>query len=55
MGQEIARDTRRPKAEARRMAGGKDTGHLVSDQERLTAWEDQTTANELQVLSAVYT
>jgi AAA domain/TrwC relaxase len=54
MGQEIAKDTRRPKAEARRMAGGRDTGHLVSDDERLKAWEDQTTADELQVLSAVY-
>jgi conjugative relaxase-like TrwC/TraI family protein len=54
MGQQIAKDTRRPKAEARRMAGGKDTGHLVSDQERLKAWEDQTTADELQVLSSVY-
>ena len=31
MGQEIAKDTRRPKAEATRMAGGTDTGHLVSD------------------------
>ena len=54
MGQEIARDTRRSKAEARRMAGGTDTGHLVSDEERLQAWEDQTTADELQVLSTVY-
>jgi len=27
MGQEIAKDTRRPKAEAQRMAGGKVTGH----------------------------
>jgi conjugative relaxase-like TrwC/TraI family protein len=54
MGQEIAKDTRRPKAEAKRMAGGKVTGHLVSDDERLKAWEDQTTADELQVLSTVY-
>jgi conjugative relaxase-like TrwC/TraI family protein len=54
MGQEIAKDTRRPKAEARRMAGGRDTGHLATDEERLKAWEDQTTADELQVLSAVY-
>jgi conjugative relaxase-like TrwC/TraI family protein len=54
MGQEIAKDTRRPKAEAQRMAGGKDTGHQVSDQERLKAWEEQTTSDELQVLSAVY-
>jgi hypothetical protein len=54
MGQEIAKDTRRPKAEAKRMAGGKDTGHEVSDEERLKAWEDQTTADELQVLSAVH-
>jgi conjugative relaxase-like TrwC/TraI family protein len=54
MGQEIAKDTRRPKAEAKRMAGGKDVGHLVSDEERLKAWEEQTTADELQVLSAVY-
>jgi len=54
MGQEIAKDTRRPKAEAKRMAGGKDVGHLVSDEERLQAWEEQTTADELQVLSAVY-
>jgi TrwC relaxase/AAA domain-containing protein len=54
MGQQIAKDTRRPKAQARRMAGGKDTGHLVSDEERLRAWEDQTTADELHVLSAVY-
>ena len=55
MGQEIARDTRRPKAEARRMAGGQDTGHEVADEERLTAWEEQTTADELQVLSTVHT
>jgi len=55
MGQEIAKDTRRPKAEAQRMAGGKVTGHEVTDEERLKAWEDQTTADELQVLSAVYT
>jgi conjugative relaxase-like TrwC/TraI family protein len=55
MGQEIAKDTRRPKAEARRMAGGNDTGHLVSDEERLTAWEEQTTSDELQALSAVWT
>jgi conjugative relaxase-like TrwC/TraI family protein len=55
MGQEIAKDTRRPKAEAQRMAGGKVTGHVVTDEERLKAWEDQTTADELQVLSAVYT
>jgi AAA domain len=54
MGQEIAKDTRRPKAQASRMAGGKDTGHLVSDQERLKAWEDQATADELQALSAVH-
>jgi len=54
MGQQIAKDTRRPKAEGKRMAGGKDTGHLVSDEERLKAWEEQTTADELQVLSAVY-
>jgi conjugative relaxase-like TrwC/TraI family protein len=54
MGQQIAKDTRRPKAQASRMAGGKDTGHLVSDQERLKAWEDQTTTDELQVLSAVH-
>jgi conjugative relaxase-like TrwC/TraI family protein len=54
MGQEIAKDTRRPKAEARRMAGGKVTGHVVTDEERLTAWEDQTAADELPVLSAVY-
>jgi hypothetical protein len=54
MGQQIAKDTRRPKAQASRMAGGKDTGHPVSDQERLTAWEDQTTADELPVLSAVH-
>jgi hypothetical protein len=54
MGQQIAKDTRRPKPEARRMAGGQVTGHLVSDQERLKAWEDQTTADELQALSAVY-
>ena len=54
MGQEIAKDTRRPKAEARQMAGGQVTGHEVTDEERLRAWEEQTTANELQVLSAVY-
>jgi hypothetical protein len=55
MGQEIAKDTRRPKAEAKRMAGGKVTSHEVTDEERLKAWEDQTTADELQVLSAVHT
>ena len=55
MGQEIAKDTRRPKAEAKRMAGGKVTGHEVTDEERLKAWEEQTTKDELQVLSAVYT
>jgi TrwC relaxase len=55
MGQEIAKDTRRPKAEAGRMAGGKVTGHVVTDEERLKAWEDQTTADELQILSAVHT
>jgi hypothetical protein len=54
MGQEIAKDTRRPKAEAKRIAGGKVTGHVVTDEERLKAWEDQTTADELQVLSAVH-
>ena len=54
MGQEIAKDTRRPKAEAKQMAGGKVTGHEVTDEERLKAWEEQTTADELQVLSAVY-
>ena len=54
MGQEIAKDTRRPKAEAKRMAGGKVTGHVVTDEERLKAWEDQTTADELQILSAVH-
>ena len=54
MGQEIAKDTRRPKAEAKRMAGGKVTGHEVTDEERLKAWEDQTTTDELQVLSAVH-
>jgi hypothetical protein len=54
MGQEIAKDTRRPKAEAKRMAGGKVTGHVVTDEERLKAWEHQTTRDELQVLSAVY-
>jgi conjugative relaxase-like TrwC/TraI family protein len=54
MGQEIARDTRRPKAEAKQMAGGKVTGHEVTDEERLRAWEEHTTADELQVLSAVY-
>ena len=55
MGQEIAKDTRRPKAEAKRMAGGKVTSHEVTDEERLKAWEDQTTSDELQVLSAVHT
>jgi conjugative relaxase-like TrwC/TraI family protein len=55
MGQEIAKDTRRPKAEAKKMAGGKVTGHDVTDEERLKAWEEQTTSDELQVLSAVYT
>ena len=55
MGQEIAKDTRRPKAEAKRMAGGKVTDHEVSDDERLKAWEKQTTEDELQVLSAVHT
>ncbi len=54
MGQQIAKDTRRPKAEAKRMAGGKDTGGEVTDEERLRAWEEQTTSDELQVLSAVY-
>jgi conjugative relaxase-like TrwC/TraI family protein len=54
MGQEIAKDTRRPKAEARRMAGGKVTGRVVTDEERLKAWEDQTTTDELEVLSAVH-
>jgi hypothetical protein len=54
MGQEIAKDTRRPKAEAKRMAGGTVTGHVVTDEERLKAWEDQTIADELQVLSAVH-
>ena len=54
MGQEIAKDTRRSKAEAKRMAGGQVTGHEVTDEERLKAWEDQTTADELQVLSAVH-
>ena len=54
MGQEIAKDTRRPKAEAKRMAGGEVTGHQVSDEERLKAWEEQTTKDEVQVLSAVY-
>jgi hypothetical protein len=54
MGQQIAKDTRRPKAEATRMAGGTDTGHQVSDQERLKAWEDQTTADEIQILSTVH-
>jgi len=44
MGQEIAKDTRRPKAEAKRMARGRLTGHEVTDEERLKAWEDQTTA-----------
>ena len=55
MGQEIAKDTRRPKAEAKKMAGGKVTGHEVTEEERLKAWEDQTTSDELQVLSVVYT
>ena len=55
MGQQIAKDTRRPKAAARRMAGGVVTGHELTDEERLKAWEDQTTADELQVLSTVYT
>ena len=36
------------------MAGGKVTGHVVTDEERLKAWEDQTASDELQVLSAVY-
>ena len=54
MGQEIAKDTRLPKAEAKRMAGGKVTSHVVTDEERLKAWEDQTTAGEVQVLSAVH-
>jgi conjugative relaxase-like TrwC/TraI family protein len=54
MGQEIAKDTRRPKAEVKRMAGGQVTGHEVTDEERLKAWEEQTAADELQVLSAVY-
>jgi hypothetical protein len=54
MGQEIAKDTRRPKTEAKKMAGGKITSHEVTDEERLKAWEEQTTADELQVLSAVH-
>jgi hypothetical protein len=54
MGQEIAKDTRRPKAEAKRMAGGRVIGHEVTDEERLKAWEKQTTSDELHVLSAVY-
>jgi len=54
MCQQIAKDTRRPKAEAKRMAGGEDTGHDVTDDERLKAWENQTTADEVQALSAVH-
>jgi len=54
MGQQIAKNTRQPKAQARRMAGGKDTRHEVTDEERLKAWEEQTTTDELQVLSAVH-
>jgi conjugative relaxase-like TrwC/TraI family protein len=54
MGQQIAKDTRRPKAEAKRMAGGKVTSREVTDEERLKAWEEQTTEDEVQVLSAVY-
>jgi conjugative relaxase-like TrwC/TraI family protein len=54
MGQEIAKDTRRPKAEAKKMVGGKITSHDVTDEERLKAWEEQTTSEELHVLSAVH-
>ncbi len=54
MGQQIAKDTRRPKAEAKRMAGGKVASHEVTDEERLRAWEEQTTDDEVQVLSAAY-
>jgi conjugative relaxase-like TrwC/TraI family protein len=54
MAEEIAKDTRRPKTQARRMAGGRVTGHVVTDEERLKAWEEQTTTDELQVLSAVH-
>ena len=52
--QQAGERTRRAKARTRRTAGGQESDHDLSPQERLRAWEAQTTAEEMQALSLVH-
>jgi hypothetical protein len=52
MGQQAAAMTRRPKSAARRIHGG--SGGDAGEAERLAAWEAQTAAQEITVLSRVH-
>ena len=52
--QQAGQNTRRTKAQARRTAGGRVHDHDLSDAERMAEWEQQTTAEEMQALSAVH-
>ncbi|HEY1325064.1 MAG TPA: AAA family ATPase, partial [Streptosporangiaceae bacterium] len=51
MGQQAAQRTRRPKSEAKKIHGD---GQDATEAERLAAWEKQTAARELTVLSGVH-
>jgi conjugative relaxase-like TrwC/TraI family protein len=52
--QQAGQNTRRAKAEARRTVNGRVHGREPTDAERLAEWEAQTTASEMQALSAVH-
>jgi TrwC relaxase/AAA domain len=52
--QQAAQNTRRTKAQSRRTVGGKVGVAQLTEEERLAAWEAQTTADEMADLSLVW-
>jgi conjugative relaxase-like TrwC/TraI family protein len=54
LGQQAAQNTRRTKAEARRIVAGQAGAAEPTAAQRLAAWEAQTTRREVQALSAVH-
>jgi conjugative relaxase-like TrwC/TraI family protein len=54
LGQQAAQNTRRTKAQARRIVAGQTGTAEPTQAQRLAAWEAQTTQREVQALSAVH-
>ena len=54
LGQQAAQNTRRTKAQARRTVAGQPGPAEPTHEQRLAAWEAQTTQREIQALSAVH-